>query len=216
MKTHLKATRAVAVPLAMFAFATHIADASPASPKTGSLTPPVASSAPYKLKSSLINNTSGQQKDIPNIRLSLVNATPYVLAYRWMPSRYVTFQVEYKAASEDPVRKAGWKRLTPVSAPSPPEIFDQSDEHVEQEQIRPSQEEELPNPSIPPAMPKVGFYRITATLTLPGASEFRGTVSPSTLVRSFALVVSSKPLIVRRTATGFVEVPAAASTTPAH
>lgn len=187
--------------------------ASPASPKTASLT---KSSAPYALKLSLVSDASSQQIDIPNLQVDLVNATQYELAYRWTPLHTVTFLVEYKAASEDPGKETGWKRLTPIAAPSQPERLDQSDEHVERKQIQPGQEENLFFLTTLLPLLNEGYYRITATLTLSTASEFRGTISPSTLVRNFALTVSSKPLVIRRSAAGFAEVPAAASTAPAH
>ena len=214
----------IALPLIVFAAALTLAchapavSASPALQKTGSPTPPVAPSAPYELKLSLISDFSSPQSDIPSLHLSLVNATPYALSYRWIPPRNVTFQIEYKAASDNPGKKAGWKRLMPVSTsvgPSRSGVVTESDEHVELERMSPGQEEELPNPSVPPALSKEGFYRITATLKA-DAGEFNGTVSRSTLVRSFKLVVSSKPLVIRRTATGFAEVPATASAAPAR
>ena len=183
--------------------------ASPAIRKTVTPTKPVAASASYELKSLLNNDTSVWQNDIPNIQLSLVNATQYMLSYLWIPSHNVTFQVEYKAASDDPSKEAGWKRLTPFAtsiSPSQSGVVTESDDHVELERMPPGQENELPNPSVPPAMTKEGFYRITATLNLLSAGEFRGMVSRSTLVRSFDLVVSSKPLVIRHTATGFVAV----------
>ncbi len=218
-----------ALPLIVFAAALTLAChasavfALPALQKTGSPTPPVAPSAPYELKLSLMSDFSSQQSGIPNPQVRLVNATQYELVYRWTPLHTVTFLVEYKAASEDPGREAGWKQLTSIAAPSPTESYAQSDEHVERKQIHPGQEENLfflppslPLPTTSLPLPKEGYYRITATLTLPRASEFRGTVSPSTLVRSFKLVVSSKPLVIRHTATGFAEVPATASAAPAR
>jgi len=214
MKTSLIATRAVAISLATAIFTSHIADASPTSLKTGSSTKPAVSFAPYELKLSFVGDASSQQSGIPNLQVYFVNVTRYELVYRWVPRRTVIFQVEYKAASEDPGKEAGWKRLTPVSAPSQPGGF--ADEHVEREQIRSGQEENIFLPSTPLPLLREGYYRITATLTQPGVSEFRGMVSPSTLVRSFDLAVFSKPLVIRRTATGFVEVPAAASIASAH
>lgn len=212
----------IALPLIVFAAALMLAChapavfALPALQKTGSPTPPVAPSAPYELKLSLMSDFSSPQSGIPNPQVCLVNATQYELVYRWTPLHTVTFLVEYKAASEDPGKEAGWKQLTSIAAPSPTESYAQSDEHVERKQIHPGQEENLffLPPSLP--LPKEGYYRITATLTLPRASEFRGTVSPSTLVRSFKLVVSSKPLVIRRAAAGFVEVSATVSAAPAH
>ena len=200
----------------MAAFAVPPAAAAPASPKIGSPSNSVASSVPYALKLLFLGDVGSQQRDIPNLQVYFVNATQYELVYRWTPLHTVTFQVEYKAASADPSKEAGWKQLTPVAPPSQPGSFAQSDEHVEREQLRPGQEENLFFLSTLIPLLNEGYYRITATLTLPSASEFRGTVSRSTLVRSFALAISSKPLVIRRTATGFAEVPAPAKTASAH
>ncbi len=178
---------------------------------------PTASPAPYRLTLSIADNTHGLSSDIPNVTLNLINSTPHTLILLWTPPYPVIFEVDYKAATDDPHLATGWKRLTPYPHLSPsagPQVTPGTKgaivimkNHVERIVILPKQERGFSfSPDFP--MSTQGFYRIKAMMAVPDAREFDESVSPATLIRSFKLVVRSKPFVVCHNADGFVPIDA--------
>jgi len=53
-----------------------------------------------------------------------------------------------------------------------------------------------------------GFYRITGFMEIPNATEYDGSASSPTAIRTFTLSLRSNPVIIRRTSNGFVRVDA--------
>ena len=197
------------------------------SPRSGSAAPilpdepsmPDKSAVAYYLTSSLGTSANALPSYDPTIMLRLTNMTHDTLVYSWVPgldTNYASFHVEYKTPKDNPDRKIGWIPLKPNTKLEPKSTPSNSDPVVSMISNRQricvlpggnAGQAFLPNFS----MTKPGFYRIVAVMTIPHASEFNGEVSAATLVKNFTLVAFSKPLVIRRTATGFAEVPAVTS-----
>lgn len=213
MKTLLKAARAVAVTLAMFVFATYIADAAPSVTKK-SRPAPVQSATPYSLSLSLGENWNVTSTGLPKTTVAFVNSSSHTLAF-FLTSAFSQFTVEYKMAKGDVTSNAGWqmlrssRQLPPSNAssgnPAATETFDILFK------IAPKQEDKTVYALDDFPMSKVGLYRITAFTKVPNVSELDGPASSPSVVRTFTLDIRSNSVIVRRTVAGFAEVPTAAS-----
>lgn len=176
---------------------------------------------PYSLTLSCLAGTETWSPGKPYITLSLTNSTSHTLFFSYAPGsdpNFVVFSIEYKATTSTQNPDRGWVKLVPNAEPtpkSPSPLVLKDITNRERIVIPAGQEKHL---SVPPDFPmsKNGFYRISAVLTVPEASEYNGAVIPSAKIRGFRLVVRSKLLVIHRNATGFVEVPAAVGTVPAH
>lgn len=181
---------------------------------------------PYQLSLSLSDYQSGSP-DVPYIALHIANRTQnHLLLFLWRNLQNAVYQVEYKAPTDNPYSSTDWKELKPSikAVPSLPEIkqpgddgLTQSDSYAIRYIVKPK--ETVLGPVLPPnvPLPEQGFYRITALMTVPEAREFDASVRKEPLLRVFTLIMHSKPLLIRRTAAGFAEVPAPTKeVAPAH
>lgn len=172
---------------------------------------------PYQLDLSL-SDYRAASPDIPYIALNIANKTQNrVLLFIWRDPQDVVYKAEYKAPTDDPNTNSDWEEMKPdiKAVPSLPEVKLPGDDGRTQSSsysmryiVKPGQT--VLGPALPPNVPlsKQGFYRITAIVTVPEAREFDASVSQEPLLRVFTLTMQSKPLLIRRTATGFAEVPA--------
>lgn len=222
MRTTTKNTLAIigfSVALSSFSLAGH---AEPVQPRKASLLDSASTSAkPYGMTLSCLAGTETWSPDRPYIILSLTNSTSHTLFFPYAPGiapNFVVFSVAYKAATSTQSPDRSWVKLVPNAGlihTSPSLLVLEDITNRERIVIPAGQEGHLSVPLDFP-MSKNGLYRISAVLTVPKASEYNGAVIPSTKIRAFSLVVCSKPLVIRRTATSFVEAPAAPRTAPAH
>ena len=190
-----------------------LAHATPSLPKSSHLTLAKSVTLPmsYSLNLSLAGDSSGSSA-VPSVTLNLANATQYILAFRWDSPRNVVFGVDYKSAIGNPELHTGWKRLTPNIQPSLKDgsadagLLYSGISYSVVFQILPGQQNHGLSfqPDFP--MSKQGYYRITATITIPVASEFDGPADHLTRLRSFELVLHSEPLVIKHTADGFAPV----------
>lgn len=172
---------------------------------------------PYSLTLTCVANTLNWSPSRPYITLNLTNPTSHTLFFPFAPGmdpNFLVFSVEYQAMADNPNANSGWMRLLPNAEPSPkppfPGLVLESVSNQQRVVVLSHQTGQL---TFPPDFPmsKDGFYRISAVLTVPEASEYQGEVPGSTKLGSFKLVARSKPLVIRRTAAGFAEVPAVVS-----
>lgn len=183
--------------------------------KTGLASPkPAALVMPYRLIL-LLPRESYLSPLLPGIRPTLINPTRHLLALPWTGPDQVAFKVEYKASTANPATGIGWKQLMPNVKPHSdpnPQLQDPLPVTIDGsvQAISIDAENRFEIPVIYPDFPMTtnGFYRITAVVTVPQASEFNEPASMTTLVRRFTLAVYSKPFVIRHTATGFAPVDA--------
>lgn len=219
MKTLLMTTRAVIVTLAVFVFTTYTANATPSLMKnSGSV--PAQPATPYSLSLSLTEGWNITSTGLPRATVTFANSSSHTVAF-FLTSAFSQFTVEYKSvkddkeAKDDAASRTGWQMLRPIhktfpSNTSPGKPVDTDTFNILMKLI-PKQKDKTDYEVSGFPMSEVGFYRITAFTKIPNVSELDGPASSPTIVRTFTLDLRSNSIIVRRTGTGFVEVPPAAS-----
>ena len=173
---------------------------------------PTSTAKKYNLALTCVANTIEWSPSKPYITLNLTNPSAHTLFFPFAPGmdpNFVVFSVEYKAAADNPNLSTGWLRLQPnyeppYKFPFPGLVL----EEVTDKQSIAIPSHQTGQLTFPPdfVMSKNGFYRISAVLTVPVASEYQGAVPGSTKFGSFKLVARSKPFIIRRTDDGFIAV----------
>lgn len=213
MKMLPKVAKAVAVPLAMFVFTSHIANALPSiTKKLGPV--PVQSVMHYGLSLSLGENWNITSTGLPRTTVTFVNLSSHTVAF-FLTSALSHFTVEYKAVKGDVTSSTGWQMLRSNHQLSPDIASPGSPAATETFNIlfklAPKEKDKTEYSLDEFPMSAAGLYRITAFTKVPKVSELDGPVSSPTVIRTFTLDLRSNSIIVRRTATGFAEVPAAAN-----
>lgn len=200
MRTLLRIARAVAVFLAMFVSTTHIAGAAP-------------SATPYSLSLSLGQGWNLTSTGLPKTTVTFKNSSPHTVAF-FLTSAFSHFTVEYKVVKDEAASRTGWQMLRPIHQTSPSNASPGKPAAADTEtfdilfRFAPKQENKTEYEVSDFPMSAAGLYRITAFTKVPNVSELDGPASLPTVVRTFTLDIHSNSIIIRRTATGFVEVPA--------
>lgn len=190
-------------------------------PGHADLPKPVSTSAkPYSITLSLGENWNITSTGLPKATVTFVNLGSHTLAI-FLTSTLSNFTVEYKVTKDSATSSTAWQTLRPnhqlsFNIASPGKSTDTATRNILLNLV-PKQEYKYVYALDDFPMSKVGLYRITAFTKIPNVSELDGPASLSTVVRTFTLDLRSNSIIVRRTATGFAEVPAVANKpAPAH
>ena len=168
---------------------------------------------PYKLKLSLEDNWNFNPMGSPRVTVTLASSSHHTLAF-FLTSALSNLTVEYQPAKDNTVNNTSWRMLkssreVPSDTASPHQRPSSLAFNILMK-LSPGQEDKTDYDLGEFPMSPEGFYRITAFTKLSNVSEQDGPESSPVLVRSFELNLRSNSIVVRRTATGFAQVPAAA------